>query len=329
MEQKGSTIEEVYEALNKSVNLIQENTQGDYIDALIDTGENLFNEEIIQENLDDFTKKRLEKIYSNLPLHTYSNETIRKAYQLAILNGIKDSIQPNHEMTPDAISLFVSYLINKLTEKKEEYYLLDPAVGTGNLLTAILNNSPKKITATGVDADETLLKLAYVSSNLQKHPVELVLQDSLQPLLMTHADVVVCDLPIGYYPNDAVAENYELKAESGHSFSHHLLIEQSLTYTNAGGYLVFLVPNFLFEGEGASRLNQYINSQAHIIGLLQLPFSLFKNKKYAKSIFIIQKKGENTKPPKQALLAELPSFKKQASMNDMVNQLNNWFKENL
>lgn len=64
---------------------------------------------------------------------------------------------------------------------------------------------------------------------------------------MEPVDVVLSDLPVGYYPDDDNAQGFQLKAEEGHSFAHHLFIEQSLTYTKPGGYLFFLVPNFLFE----------------------------------------------------------------------------------
>ncbi len=39
-------------------------------------------------------------------------------------------------------------------------------------------------------------------------------------------DAVVCDLPVGYYPNEEVALDYELCAAEGMSYAHHLFIEQ-------------------------------------------------------------------------------------------------------
>ncbi len=67
--------------------------------------------------------------------------------------------------------------------------------------------------------------------------MELFCQDSLQPLFIEPADAVICDLPVGYYPNDEGAEAFELKADEGHSFAHHLFIEQSVKHTKPGGYL--------------------------------------------------------------------------------------------
>ncbi|UTW68867.1 SAM-dependent DNA methyltransferase [Anaerobacillus sp. HL2] len=90
---------------------------------------------------------------------------------------MKVGAQAHHAMTPDAVALFMSYLVNKLTEKLHHFRLLDPTVGSGNLLTAILNSSNKQIGKFGIEPDKTLLKLAYVNANLQQHNIELFHQD--------------------------------------------------------------------------------------------------------------------------------------------------------
>ena len=65
----------------------------------------------------------------------------------------------------------------------KEFFHSYPAVGTGNLLTTILNqlNCPD-IRSYGVEIDDLLIRLAYVNANLQNHPLELYRQDSLRPL---------------------------------------------------------------------------------------------------------------------------------------------------
>ncbi|WP_227633456.1 class I SAM-dependent methyltransferase, partial [Klebsiella pneumoniae] len=82
----------------------------------------------------------------------------------------------------------------------------------------------KKVRSYGVDADDLLLKLAYVNANLQQHEIQLFHQDSLKPLFIEPVDVVVCDLPIGYYPDDENAKSFHLHAKSGHSYAHYLFI---------------------------------------------------------------------------------------------------------
>lgn len=322
-------MEKLFQLFDNSTTIIMNELHISYLEALAETGENLFEGEILQD-LDSFTKRRLQKEYEGVDLTQVSNEIIRKALQLSILKGMKEAIQPNHEMTPDAVCIFISYLVDKLMNKKEQFSLLDPAYGTGNLVTAILNNTNKVIKAYGVEVDETLMKLAYAGANLERHEIELFRQDALQPIFVEDVDIVVADVPVGFYPNDVVANEYELAAKGiGHSFSHYLYIEKSLKHLKEGGFLVAMIPNFMFEGEEAVHLNEFIKQNAVIIGLLQLPLSMFKNNKHAKSIFILQKNGEDVRVPKQAMLAELPSFSKKEAMRGIIKNIDIWFKENL
>jgi site-specific DNA-methyltransferase (adenine-specific) len=323
-----SPVETLFSVFDTTASILQEELSCTYLEALAETGENLFHGDVLQEELSELTMKRLKKAYKNIHIDQYQNEEIRKAYQLAILKGMKQEAQPNHQMTPDAVGLFVSFLVSKFMEGKNDFSILDPAVGTGNLLTTVLNHtSPKDVSSYGVDVDDILIKLAYVNANLQKHSIELYNQDSLEPLFVDPVDLVICDLPVGYYPDDVRADQFELKAENGHSYAHHLFIEQSVKYTKEAGYLIFLIPNFLFESDQAEQLHRFIKEKTVIQGLLQLPKSMFKSEKSAKSIFILQKKGEGVIPPKKALLAELPKFSNKAAMQSIISQINQWFQE--
>ena len=242
---------------------------------------------------------------------------------------MRQNVQPNHQMTPDSIGMLLSYLLDKFMQGKKQFTLLDPAIGTGNLVTTIMNYmSETEIMAYGVEIDEVLIKLAYVSCNLQENPVELFNQDSLQDLYIDPVDVVVCDLPVGYYPNDKQAQNYELKSDSGHSYAHHLFIEQSTRYVKDGGYLFFIIPNGLFESPEAPKLHHFIKNNLHIQSILQLPESMFKAKEAAKSILILQKHKEGIKPPKEVLLVNLPSLTDKEQMQVIFAKINTWFQEN-
>lgn len=325
---KISPTEKLFTVINETANILQEELSCTYLEALAETGENLFQQALVQEEISELGHKRLEKHYREVNVNDFTNEEKRKAFQLAILKGMKENVQPNHQMTPDAVGMLIAYLVNKFMNSSS-YRLLDPAVGTGNLLTTILNyEQTKNIDAIGVDVDDLLIHLAYDNANLQEHPVELFTQDSLEPLFVDPVDAVVCDVPVGFYPNDVRAADYFLKADTGHSYSHHLFIEQSLRYTKPGGYLFFLVPNGLFESDQAAKLHQYLKEHAFIQGFLQLPETLFKNKQAAKSIFILQKKGENIKAPKQALLVNLPSLSQASAMEKILQNINEWIREN-
>ncbi|WP_066063492.1 class I SAM-dependent methyltransferase [Neobacillus soli] len=324
---KISPVEQLFTLFNETAVLLQEELNCTYLEALAETGENLFHGSVLQDELSELTVKRLEKQYEQHHLEKFSNEEIRKAYQLVILKGMKESVQPNHQMTPDSVGMLVGYLVERFM-KQPSFRLLDPAVGTGNLLTTVLNHLHKKVASVGVEIDDLLIKLAYVNANLQEHSIELFNQDSLEPLFIDPVDAVIGDLPVGFYPNDVRALDYQLKANEGHSYAHHLFIEQSVRHTAPGGYLFLIMPNGLFESKQAGKLHEFFKENVIVQGLLQLPTSMFKNKNAAKSILILQKMGEGVLPPKQALLVDLPSLSNMTEMDKILIQMEKWFQEN-
>lgn len=321
------TVETLFSIFDSSTVVLRKELDVTYLEALVETGDNLFEGAILQEELSESAIERLNREYSTFNEETYKGEEIRKAFQLAILKGMKEGVQANHEMTPDAVGMFMSYLFHKFMQGQNEITVLDPAIGTGNLMTTVFNSAKEGLTMSGfgVEVDEVLIKLALVNANLQKHAIEFFHQDGLAPLYIDPVDAVVSDLPIGYYPNEIGASEYKLKADEGMSYAHHLFIEQSVKHTKEGGYLFFLVPNFIFESDQAPKLHAFIKETCFIQGLLQLPVSMFKNEKNAKSIFVLQKKGSNVTMPKQALLVELPKFSNMKAMENIMDQLNTWF----
>lgn len=321
------TVETLFSIFDSSAVVLRKELDVTYLEALVETGDNLFEGAILQEELSEAAIERLNREYSTFNEETYKGEEIRKAFQLAILKGMKEGVQANHEMTPDAVGMFMSYLFHKFMQGQNEITVLDPAIGTGNLMTTVFNSAKEGLTMSGfgVEVDEVLIKLALVNANLQKHAIEFFHQDGLASLYIDPVDAVVSDLPVGYYPNEIGASEYKLKADEGMSYAHHLFIEQSVKHTKEGGYLFFLVPNFIFESDQAPKLHAFIKETCFIQGLLQLPVSMFKNEKNAKSIFVLQKKGPSVTMPKQALLVELPKFSNMKAMEDIMDQLNTWF----
>lgn len=320
------TFDELYRCIDEGAMRIEKQTDVTYLEAIAKVGEIIFQDRTGQV---DETDEELLRILSQIDSESLERETVRKVFQMCVLKGMKGAVQPHHSMTPDAVSLFASYLINKVTSKQTSpVRVLDLAVGTGNLLTTILNHSPLNMEASGFEADETLLQIAYMNANLQKHQIDLFHQDSLQ-VALAPGELVVTDLPIGYYPKDEVASTYDLKAEEGHAYIHHLMIEQGIRSLHPGGYALYLVPNFLFESDQAESLHAFLKEHTTILALLQLPKTMFNEKQHGKSFLLVQKKSEKTIVPRHALLAELPSFDKKEALADMMKQINKWFEEEL
>lgn len=303
-------------------------TEEPYLESLALTLEALFYGELHDKQVPE-VEKEINKFIQLENRDEYSTEEMRKAIQLTVLKGMKEHTQQQHVMTPETISLFIGYLAEKLTSHLDEVRLFDPASGIGNLLLIVMNHLKQETKAYASEVDATLLKISLLNANLQKKRVEYFHQDSLRPFLLDPVDLVVADLPVGYYPDDMQASNYELKVSEGHSYSHHLFIEQSLMYTKPGGFLIFVIPENLFESDEAETLHQFIHKHAHIVGLIQLPDTAFASKKHKKSIFMLQKRGQHTENVKEPLLAVLPSFNNTAGMEDILTKVNQWFDQSL
>lgn len=273
-------------------------------------------------------ENKLHEIRAEINGDSFTKLEIHRAIQMALLKGMKDETQPNHRMTPESIALFVSYLIQKLIGEKERVTMFNPASGTGNLLHTIIGQLEVDLAAYASEIDETLIRISVMTANILQQNVEYFHQDSLRPLLLDPVDITIADLPVGYYPDEERAEDFSLRAEEGMSFSHHLFIEQGLMYTKPGGYLIFLIPEFLFTSEQAEQLQEFLHAEAHIIGVFQLSDSTFRAKEHKKSIFVIRKKAEQTKNVKQPLLVMLPSLKETVAMENILTQINEWFEEN-
>lgn len=317
-------IEKLFKWLDTNVGAIGKYEQNPYLDNLGVALETLFYNDVASD-LNPELIKRLEKTLSEIDIADFTTTEIRKAVQLAIIKGMQRSTQAQHIITPESIALLMVYVLEKLIGDREKVRLFDPVVGSGNLLTTVMQGLKNVDMAFASEVDQTLIQLALFNANLQKLNVEIFHQDSLRPLLLDPVDVVIGDLPVGYYPDDIQANEYELKADKGHSYAHHLLIEQSIHYTKEAGYLLFLIPEFLFDSDQAEKLNAFLHKHVHIVGLMRLPDSAFSSKNNVKSILILQKKGEGTEAPKQPLLVDMPSLTNVAAMEDITVKMNEWF----
>ena len=329
-------IEQTFTSLKEAVALLQKELQVSYLDALIETGDNLLAKEVhVEDGLPTAEiKTRLEELYANAQLAGLTTEQRRQVMQLLLLQAYKqEKIQANHQMTPDTIGFLVEYLLEKVLPKKQGLALLDLTVGTGNLLTAILSklnqNGWPKIQAYGVDNDDTLITLASMATQIEQISVDLFHQDALDGLLLPKVDVVVSDLPVGYYPLDERVTQFKTRAKKGHSYVHHLLIEQAVNQLKPAGFGIFVVPKGLFESPEAKGLLDYIQANAYLQGMLNLPQDLFASKRGQKAILLLQKHGSGAKQAKQILLGDFPRFKHKEQFQAFLGQIDYWERNSL
>ncbi len=256
-----------------------------------------------------------------------SKEDIRRGIQLAVLKGMKKNAQAHHQMTPDSMGILIGHLASKLAGERTGVTLLDPAVGTGNLLYTVMNAIGNGSTATAVEIDDMLIRLAAVTAELLEHPVTFYVQDALRPLLVDPVDITISDLPVGFYPDDENAANFELVPDEGHAYAHHLFLEQSMNHTKVGGYGIFLVPANLFDSAQSSILHPFLKKSSEIRAILQLPENLFKNATHAKSIIVLQKKSQDKKMNSEVLLAKVPTMSDRNAMALFIEKIDLWVEE--
>ena len=305
--------EQIFKYVNDYAEKLVAQQEQDYLEALLQT---------LEDTLDGKFEWQVDGA---------TKEDMRKAIQIAILKGMRKSSQPNHQMTPDTLGLIVSHFVEQCFElqlAKGTISVVDPALGTGNLLYTVMNALDGKVQATGVEVDDVLIRLAAATGDLIEQPVTLFRQDALENLLVDPVDAVVCDLPVGYYPNEEIALEYELCAAEGMSYAHHLFIEQSLNYTKEGGFAFILVPANLFESDQAKQLHQYIKGHAWIQAVIQLPENLFSSKAHEKSILILQKQSEELKAPREVLLAKVPNMSNRDALAMFFEKVRIWKDNN-
>ncbi len=329
-----NNVERFFSVLNDSTELIRKELDSTYIEALIETGENILDDgDIHVENglPGEEAQKQLIDIYSRLTLASLTPEERKQAIQLILIKAAKeDLLQPNHQPTPDAIGIIFSYLIELLYDFDQPAHIADLSVGTGNLMYTLFSNlesSKNKFRFTGVDNDDLLISLTSTLAALLGMPIELMHQDALQPLLMDPADIILSDLPVGYYPIELEGNTFSTSFEEGYSYSHFLLVEQGLNYLKEDGLALYLMPTSTFESEEVKGLLSFIQSTGYVQGFIHLPNEWFKNKQSRKSILIVQKKGEKSRQAKEVLIATSPSLSNKEAFKTFLMDIKKWKKE--
>lgn len=254
----------------------------------------------------------------------------RKAFQFSYLSLLQqEEIQANHQITPDSIGLILGFLVKRFLKDKEELHIADMASGAGHLSASVHEVlSEQKIMHHLVEVDPVLSRVSVHLANFLEIPFDVYPQDAIMPLPFEDAEVVVGDLPIGYYPVDERSQQMALGFEEGHSFSHFLLIEQAVTALEKSGYAFLVVPSNIFEGSNVKQLQNFIATETEMQAFLNLPSTLFKNEKARKSILVLQKKETNVTKPVEVLLANIPDFKSPQQFQGFLQDLNTWMDQN-
>lgn len=254
----------------------------------------------------------------------YDKETIRKVYQFLLLKALKELNNPSYDITPEVITMYISHLIECIYGDKK-VSITDLASGSGSLLIniAALVKGEKEITS--VDVDSNYVRLQQNIFNLLETNVEIINQDALKPLNIKKQDIVISDVPFGYYADEDNSLNYKLCSTDGYSLNALLFIEQSANYLDENGVGILVIPKKVLELE--DNFKKYLEEDINLNAVITLPDEMFKNVSQQKAIILITKKGQ-TRLPNQVFLAQIPSFQNKASYAKFIEEFNEWLENN-
>jgi len=309
-------IEQAYTLLLENVQEIQNDLLTSFYDALIEQ-----NGSYLDGNIElDSVRQNNEKLKA-LKL---SKEEWRRAYQFLLMKAAQtEPLQANHQFTPDSIGFILTFLIDQLS-KKGYIDILEIGSGMGNLAETILNNTQKNVDYLGLELDDLLIDISASIADVMDAKVSFVQGDAVRPQVLKESDVIISDLPVGFYPDDSIAARYEVASTQDHTYAHHLLMEQSLKYLKSGGYAIFLTPNDLLTSSQSDLLKKWLQKHAQIVAMIALPESLFGNAAYAKTIFVLKKQDEQAVKPFVYALSDLQN---QADLLTFSEKFQNWSQE--
>ena len=309
-------IEKAYGYLLENTQTIQNDLQTNFYDALVEQNAIYLDGQteltLVKEN-----NQRLKDLNLN-------KEEWRRSFQYLLMKAAQtEPLQANHQFTPDGIGFLLVFLVDQLASSNQ-VDVLEMGSGTGNLAQTLMNNCQRSLDYLGLEIDDLLIDLAASMAEVMKADVNFAQGDAIRPQVLKESDVIISDLPVGYYPDDAIASRYQVASPQGHTYAHHLLIEQSLKYLKPGGVAIFLAPNDLLTSEQSPLLKKWMHDHAQVLAMVTLPENLFRSANLAKTIFVFRKQEEAVVQP---FVYPLTDLQDQEDLMKFRESFQNWNKE--
>ena len=309
-------IEKAYGYLLENTQTIQNDLQTNFYDALVEQNAIYLDGQteltLVKEN-----NQRLKDLNLN-------KEEWRRSFQYLLMKAAQtEPLQANHQFTPDGIGFLLVFLVDQLASS-DKVNVLEIGSGTGNLAQTLMNNCQRSLDYLGLEIDDLLIDLAASMAEVMKADVNFAQGDAVRPQVLKESDVIISDLPVGYYPDDAIASRYQVASPQGHTYAHHLLIEQSLKYLKPGGVAIFLAPNDLLTSEQSPLLKKWMQDHAQVLAMVTLPENLFRSANLAKTIFVLRKQEEAVVQP---FVYPLTDLQDQEDVMKFRESFQNWNKE--
>ena len=309
-------IEKAYGYLLENTQTIQNDLQTNFYDALVEQNA-IYLDGQTELTLVKGNNQRLKDLNLN-------KEEWRRSFQYLLMKAAQtEPLQANHQFTPDGIGFLLVFLVDQLASS-DQVDVLEMGSGTGNLAQTLMNNCQHSLDYLGLEIDDLLIDLAASMAEVMKADVNFAQGDAIRPQVLKESDVIISDLPVGYYPDDAIASRYQVASPQGHTYAHHLLIEQSLKYLKPGGVAIFLAPNDLLTSEQSPLLKKWMQDHAQVLAMVTLPENLFRSANLAKTIFVLRKQEEAVIQP---FVYPLTDLQNQEDVMKFRESFQNWNKE--
>ena len=309
-------IEKAYGYLLENTQTIQNDLQTNFYDALVEQNA-IYLDGQTELTLVKGNNQRLKDLNLN-------KEEWRRSFQYLLMKATQtEPLQANHQFTPDGIGFLLVFLVDQLASS-DKVDVLEMGSGTGNLAQTLMNNCQRSLDYLGLEIDDLLIDLAASMAEVMKADMNFAQGDAVRPQVLKESDVIISDLPVGYYPDDAIASRYQVASPQGHTYAHHLLIEQSLKYLKPGGVAIFLAPNDLLTSEQSPLLKKWMQDHAQVLAMVTLPENLFRSANLAKTIFVLRKQEEAVIQP---FVYPLTDLQNQEDVMKFRESFQNWNKE--
>lgn len=277
-------IDVFYDLIDKMAMIYYQNLGVDYLDSLILAADFFSNKEYDQK-ISTNEYKKLESLYLAASKINFSKEEIRLASQLLIIKAFKHINYSLDLMSPDIINYLIINVIRKLFANKK-ISIIDTALGTGNLLQAIVNHLSTTPELFGIEHDQRLVNLGRALFDLQKTEIIIYYQDALKQV-NEMVDLVIGDIS-SYYIEDNPLITTSLYKQ-GVRFFPFLAIHTRLNNLKENGYFIYVIDNDFFSREGNNVFNKEIKQISTLMGLIVLPKNIHQEHHVGRSILIGKK----------------------------------------
>ena len=302
-------VEQFYDFIDAVAMKLYETKKEPYLNG-VKEALNLLMDDQTEEDIESDVINHFKALKYDIEGVDFNKEDVRKAIQLALLKGFKHLNVTNAMMTPDSIGMFIAYLLKKLYKKPFET-LLDPMIGTGNLIATINNHFSDGFMTYGIDDEPLMAGLARNILDALEMDHQVFLQNTLTyqgPLV----DCIITDFPV-----KAVDQKEE--------YVPYQVVLHHLEHLKDNQFFIALVENDFFDQHRSEKFKELLLEKAHLYGLIKLDESLFKN--HPKSILILQKKQDINAKIDDFLLVDLPAFTDEEAFNLALGKIEQWFKK--